>query len=65
LNDDDETLTAYHEAGHVVVGYLLGAQIEEVRLDSMIDDDLPRRFGDCLVNWEKSMPAAIGNDNAN
>ncbi|GAA5508460.1 hypothetical protein Rcae01_03926 [Novipirellula caenicola] len=51
--NDDETLTAYHEAGHVVVGYLLGAQIDEVRLDSMIDDDLPRRFGDCLVNWGK------------
>ncbi|WP_231615535.1 cell division protein FtsH [Novipirellula artificiosorum] len=55
--DDDETLTAYHEAGHVVVGYLLGARIDEVRLGSMIDDDLPRRFGDCIVNWGAVHPA--------
>ncbi|TWU45785.1 hypothetical protein Q31b_09610 [Novipirellula aureliae] len=49
--DDDETLTAYHEAGHVVVGYLLGARIDEVRLGSMIEDCLPNRFGDCMINW--------------
>ncbi len=54
--DDDETLTAYHEAGHVVVGYLLGAKIDEVRLGSMIDDDFPLRFGDCLVNWGRVDP---------
>lgn len=52
--EDDETLTAYHEAGHVVVGYLLGAQIDEVRLGSMIEDCLPNRFGDCMINWGRT-----------
>ncbi|TWT82595.1 hypothetical protein CA13_40580 [Planctomycetes bacterium CA13] len=49
--NDDETLTAYHEAGHVVVGYLLGATIDEVRLGCMIEDSLPTQFGDCMINW--------------
>ncbi|QDT13871.1 cell division protein FtsH [Planctomycetes bacterium K23_9] len=49
--DDDETLTAYHEAGHAVVGYALGGRIERVQLGGEADDDLPERFGDCLVNW--------------
>lgn len=48
--DDDETLTAYHEAGHAAIGYALGARIESVQLGGEIDD-LPARFGDCLVNW--------------
>ena len=49
--DDDETLTAYHEAGHAVVGYLLGGRIESVSLGGDGSDDLPNRFGDCRVNW--------------
>lgn len=49
--DDDETWTAYHEAGHAVVGYALGARIERVQLGGEADDELPERFGDCLVNW--------------
>lgn len=48
--DDDETLTAYHEAGHAVIGYALGGLIEAVNLGGE-PDDLPRRFGDCRVNW--------------
>jgi hypothetical protein len=48
--DDDEVLTAYHEAGHAAIGYALGARIESVQLGGD-DDDLPRRFGDCRVNW--------------
>ena len=47
--DDDEILTAYHEAGHAAIGYALGARIESVQLGG--DDDLPARFGDCRVNW--------------
>ena len=54
--EDDETLTAYHEAGHVVVGYLLGARIDEVRLGSMIEDCLPNHFGDCLISWGRVDP---------
>ncbi|MEM6330852.1 MAG: cell division protein FtsH [Planctomycetota bacterium] len=65
MDDDDDTLTAYHEAGHAVVGYALGAAIEAVELDDGVSwhdghigdgdgDDggsLPRRFGHCKVNW--------------
>jgi hypothetical protein len=54
--DDDDTLTAYHEAGHAVVGYALGARIERVQLGGEADDDLPERFGDCLVNWGRVSP---------
>jgi hypothetical protein len=49
--DDDDTLTAYHEAGHAVVGYALGGRIETICLGGDGDDDLPKRFGDCRVNW--------------
>ena len=56
IDDDDDTLTAYHEAGHVVVGCLLGARIDEVRLGSMIEDCLPNHFGDCLINWGRADP---------
>lgn len=49
--DDEETLTAYHEAGHAVIGYALGARIERIQLGGQADDHLLDRFGDCLVNW--------------
>ena len=48
--DDDEVLTAYHEAGHAAIGYALGARIESVQLGAEVDE-LPLRFGDCRVNW--------------
>ncbi|MCO8125197.1 cell division protein FtsH [Stieleria sp. TO1_6] len=48
---DDETLTAYHEAGHAVIGYVMGGQIESVGLYAEADEWLPERFGDCHVNW--------------
>lgn len=48
---DEETLTAYHEAGHAVVGYVMGGVIESVGLYAEGDDWLPERFGDCHVNW--------------
>ena len=56
LDDDEETLTAYHEAGHVVVGYAMGAKIERVQLGGEADDHLPDRCGDCLVNWGQVNP---------
>jgi hypothetical protein len=54
--DDDETITAYHEAGHAVVGYALGATIDSMQLGGEADDWLPRRFGECRVNWGKVDP---------
>ncbi|MCM2374070.1 M41 family metallopeptidase [Aporhodopirellula aestuarii] len=59
--DEDETHTAYHEAGHAIVGCALGAQIDRVSLSQAsayddLDDGLPSRFGDCLVNWGRVDP---------
>ncbi len=28
--DDDETLTAYHEAGHAVIAYALGGTVDSL-----------------------------------
>lgn len=59
--DDEDVNTAYHEAGHAIVGCALGAHIESVSLSqaSMFDDTddgLPCRFGDCIVNWGRVDP---------
>ena len=52
MTPEDDTLTAYHEAGHAVVGFALGATIEQIQLGGFDDFDcLPRRFGECRVNW--------------
>ncbi len=55
LNSNDPncewTLTAYHEAGHAVVGYGLGGSVQSIQLGGEADDDLPERFGDCRVAW--------------
>ena len=51
LNTDSETLTAWHEAGHAVIGFALGGRIESVSLGGEANDWLPDRFGDCIVNW--------------
>jgi hypothetical protein len=48
---DEDELTAYHEAGHAVVGYFLGGQIESLGMYAEADEVLPERFGDCRVNW--------------
>lgn len=49
--DDEETLTAYHEAGHAVIAYALGATIESVQLGGEADEWLPERFGECRISW--------------
>ncbi|MEM9367642.1 MAG: cell division protein FtsH [Planctomycetota bacterium] len=56
MNDDDETVTAYHEAGHAVIAWALGAKITALGLSqaSEFDDDeqgLPRSFGQCHISW--------------
>lgn len=56
LDQDDETLTAYHEAGHAVVAYVLGASVDSMQLWGEADDYLPERFGDCRVNWGRVDP---------
>ena len=54
--DDEETWTAYHEAGHAVVGYALGGAIESLQLGGEGDPELPARFGDCRINWGRVDP---------
>ncbi len=59
--DDEDINTAYHEAGHAIIGCALGAQIQSVSLSQASayddsDDGLPRRFGDCIVNWGRVDP---------
>ena len=60
----DQTWTAYHEAGHAVVAWALGATIDQVSLwaASAYDDvdDGPRRFGDCRVRWPGGGQAFAG-----
>ncbi len=54
--DDDETWTAYHEAGHAVIGYALGGTVDWLQLGGEADEWLPERFGDCRINWGKVDP---------
>lgn len=58
--EDDETVTAYHESGHAIIGCALGGTIESVSLSqvSAWDDEGtgPHRFGDCVVNWGRVDP---------
>lgn len=54
--DDDETITAYHEAGHAVIAWALGARVTALGLSQAteFDDDpdgLPRSFGQCHISW--------------
>ncbi len=46
-------VTAYHEAGHVLVALLLGARVKQVTI-APDDDDGPRRFGDTQIVWRRS-----------
>ncbi|MCC9644538.1 cell division protein FtsH [Rhodopirellula sp. JC740] len=60
-DDEEELVTAYHEAGHAIVGCALGAHIASVSLSqaSMFDDEDEigvRRFGDCIVQWGRIDP---------
>ncbi|MEO1618667.1 MAG: cell division protein FtsH [Planctomycetota bacterium] len=50
---DDETITAYHEAGHAVIAFALGGEIDSIGLYAEADEWLPERFGDCHINWGK------------
>lgn len=49
--DDEETLTAYHEAGHAVIGFALGGVVESVQLGGEHEDSGVRQYGDCRIAW--------------
>jgi hypothetical protein len=50
VNDSDEELTAYHEAGHACVAFMLGARVQQLTIEPDRDDG-PERFGDTQVLW--------------
>ena len=54
--EDEETLTAYHEAGHAVIGYALGGVVDSLQLGGESDDQSPRRFADCRIRWGRVDP---------
>ena len=43
-------LTAYHEAGHALMAFLLGGRVSQVTIDPD-NDDGPQRLGDTQVVW--------------
>ncbi|QDT96891.1 hypothetical protein [Gimesia aquarii] len=45
-----EELTAYHEAGHVLMAVHVGARVHSVTIDPDWDDG-PERFGDAQLSW--------------
>ena len=45
-----EELTAYHEAGHVLIAIYAGARVHSVTVDPDWDDG-PERFGDAQISW--------------
>ena len=49
--EDDLEATCYHEAGHAVVAYVLGGDVQSVSLGGEADEVLPQRFGECRVVW--------------
>ena len=53
MTDDDETLTAYHEAGHAFVAAYAGGRVLRVTIEPD-DDDGPRRYGDTQVAWPRA-----------
>lgn len=50
---DDETVTAYHEAGHAFVAAYAGGRVLRVTIEPD-DDDGPRRSGDTQVAWRRA-----------
>jgi hypothetical protein len=49
-DEEQETLTAYHEAGHCVMAWIAGAEIELATICPEKDDG-PRRWGDVQARW--------------
>lgn len=53
MEEDSEELTAYHEAGHAVMGLLSGGHVLHATI-SPDRDDGPERFGDASVRWHNA-----------
>lgn len=56
--DDDEELTAWHEAGHALMAVVRGGRIVHVSIEP--ENDLgPLRFGESIVQWPPSPRSQI------
>ena len=55
--DDEESLTAYHEAGHATIGFALGGKVEAIQLGGESEVSGVRQYGDCKIAWH-----AVGSD---
>ena len=51
VDDDQLELTAYHEAGHVVMGVMLGAEIRSASIVADFDSEEAPRYGACELAW--------------
>jgi len=49
--DQEEQVTAWHEAGHAVMAVLCGGRIEHVSLEPAWDDG-PQRYGETITRWQ-------------
>lgn len=49
--DDEEVLTAYHEAGHATVGFALGGIVESIQLGGEHPIVGVSQFGECRIAW--------------
>lgn len=49
-----EEVTAYHEAGHVLMAIYVGARVHSVTVDPDWDDG-PERFGDAQISWPEGV----------
>lgn len=54
--EDDDLVTAHHEAGHAVAAYALGGLVDRLSLFGEEDEFLPQRFGDCRIYWGVLQP---------
>lgn len=58
MTDDQELLTAYHEAGHVVMAVCLGGTIVRASIEPA-NDDGPDRYGETVTQWPRLSKAQI------
>ncbi len=49
--DEEDQVTAWHEAGHAVMAILCGGRIEHVSLEPPWDEG-PRRYGETITRWQ-------------
>ncbi len=49
---DETEITAYHEAGHAIMGLVCGARILRLSIEPN-NEHGPKRFGESIVQWPR------------